>query len=394
MSDKRLIFLKHVSQTSGFPMIIDVEKTEGMYIYEVGGKVYMDLDSGFSVSSLGHRHPEIIKAIHQQCEKYLHTSVYGEHIQTPQVEFAHLLANYLNNRLDSVFFANGGSEATEIAIKASRKFTGRHEIISARNAYHGSTLGAESLRSDYNYTSNYLPGLPGVRHIEFNSFEDLEKITNRTAAVILEPVQAEAGVIEPVNGYLNALRKKCTDVGCLLVFDEIQTGFGRTGELFAFQKYQVEPDLLLIAKAMGGGMPSAACVSRGEIMKVLSENPSLGHINTFGGHPVCTAAAVANLKYLIQSDLIQQVSGKETLFKSLLVHKNILEVKGSGLLLAVRLRDKSRLSYVVDSLKEKGFIVNYFLFCDDSFRVAPPLIIDKDQIKLAASNILEVLDSF
>lgn len=393
MPSKRALFLKHVAQTSRFPMTVDVDRAEGIYIYDTEGKTYMDLDSGFSVSSLGHRHPEVVAAIKDQLDKYLHTTVYGEHIQSPQVEFATLLSETLDHQFDNVYFTNSGAEAVEVGMKLARKFTSRYEIISCTKAYHGSTLGAESLRSDVAYTSAFMPGVPGVSHIDFNDMNQLASITTKTAAVILEPVQAEAGVICPHPQYLQALRARCNQTGTLLVFDEIQTGFGRTGHLFAFQKYGVLPDILLMAKAMGGGMPVGAAVSKKTIMDCLCENPSLGHITTFGGHPVCIAAACANLKHLIASDLISKVESKAQMFIQHLQHPAIHEIRHSGLLMAVSLKDKQWLTPVTDELKINGIIVDYFLFNDHSFRLAPPLIITETQIARAASIILSVLDN-
>jgi acetylornithine/N-succinyldiaminopimelate aminotransferase len=392
MPSKRDLFLKHVAQTSRFPMTIEVEKAEGMYIFDTNGKSYMDLDSGFSVSSLGHRHPVIVEAIKTQVDKYLHTTVYGEHIQSPQVDFAALLASTLGSPFSSVYYTNAGSEAVEVAMKVARKHTSRYEIISCKNAYHGSTLGAESLRSDYDYTSSFMPAVPGISHITFNNFTDLKNITKKTAAIIFEPVQAEAGVIVPQNNFLQAVRDRCNETGTLMILDEIQTGFGRTGYLFAFQKYAVIPDLVLMAKAMGGGMPVGAVVSSNEILDRLCEDPSLGHINTFGGHPVCIAAANANLRFLLDSDLISKVAAKEKLFHKLLIHPSIKEVRSSGLLMSVSLNDKTKLTPMVDGLKQAGYIVDYFLFNDDSFRIAPPLIISEKEIIQACNAINEILD--
>jgi acetylornithine/N-succinyldiaminopimelate aminotransferase len=392
MPSKRDLFLKHVAQTSRFPMTIEVEKAEGMYIFDTNGKSYMDLDSGFSVSSLGHRHPVIVEAIKTQVDKYLHTTVYGEHIQSPQVDFATLLASTLGSPFSSVYYTNAGSEAVEVAMKVARKHTSRYEIVSCKNAYHGSTLGAESLRSDYDYTSSFMPAVPGVSHITFNNFSDLKNITKKTAAIIFEPVQAEAGVIVPQYNFLQAVRDRCNETGTLMILDEIQTGFGRTGYLFAFQKYEVMPDLVLMAKAMGGGMPVGAVVSSNEILDRLCEDPSLGHINTFGGHPVCIAAANANLRFLLDSDLISKVAAKEKLFHKLLIHPSIKEVRSSGLLMSVSLNDKTKLTPMVDGLKQAGYIVDYFLFNDDSFRIAPPLIISEGEIIQACNAINKILD--
>lgn len=394
MISKRQLFLNHVAQTSPYPMTIDVTNAEGIYIYDHEGKKYIDLDSGFSVSSLGHRHPVIIEAIKNQLDKYLHTTVYGEHLQSPQIEFAHHLTSLLNTKLDCIYFTTGGSEAVEIAMKVSRKYTKRFEIISCKNAYHGSTLGAESLRSDSEYTSSFMPAVPGIRHISFNNSEDLQKINQKTAAVILEVVQAEAGVLPPNNFYLSELRQRCDDTGTLLVFDEIQTGFGRTGKLFAFQKYNIIPDILLMAKGMGGGMPIGACMSSRTILSQLSVNPVLGHINTFGGHPLCVAAACEVLNLLSKTDLIQQVDIKEKLFHQNLIHPLIKEIRSSGLLMACNLTDKKILAEVVNQLRANGIIVDFFLFNDESFRIAPPLIITEAEIMNACEIIKNTLNEF
>lgn len=394
MISNRKYFLSHVAQTSDFPMIIEVAEANGMYIKDIYGKTFLDFDSGFSVSSLGHRHQIIIEAIKQQLDKYLHTTVYGEHIQSPQVMFSKLLAETLDNGLDTTYFTTGGSEAVEVAIKTARKYTDRVEIIACSNAYHGSTLGAESLRSDLHYLSHFMPGLPGISHIEFNNEEDLARISEKTAAVVLEPIQAEAGIISPTNDYLQKVRKRCNETRTLMILDEIQTGFGRTGHLFAFQKYNVLPDVLLIAKAMGGGMPIGAMVTRKEISKTLSSHPSLGHINTFGGHPVNAAAAYANLKFMLESDLINEVTAKEQLFKKLLQHRYIKEVRSDGLFMAVELVNEVELAKVVNRLLENGLITDFFLFNATSFRIAPPLIISPAEIEAGCKIILDCLDHY
>ena len=390
--NKRELFLKHVGQTSTFSMAFPVAKAEGMFIYDDEGKAYMDLNSGISVSSLGHRHPMVIKAIKDQLDKHLHTMVYGEHIQGPQLEFASLLIEQLNNHLDSVFYVNSGSEAVEVAMKLARKHTKRYEIISCSNAYHGSTMGSEALRSDYEFTRAFAPGIPGVRHIDFNNEEHLNRITHKTACVIAEPVQAEAGVTVPKNDYLSKLQRRCNQVGALFILDEIQTGFGRSGHLFAHQKYKVSPDVMLIAKSMGGGMPVGACVSSKEIMNSIADKPALGHITTFGGHPVCIASAYASLKVICDEEIHQKVIEKEKLFHSLLKHDIIKEVRSSGLMMAVELTKRKYLKHVVNQTIKNGALIDYFLFNDRSFRLAPPLIISHDQIHKAAEILLNAMD--
>jgi acetylornithine/succinyldiaminopimelate/putrescine aminotransferase len=389
---KRQLFLKHVGQTSDIPMSIEVEYADGVYIYANDGKKYLDFDSGISVSSLGHGHPHIVKAVQDQAAKYMHTMVYGEHIQNPQVEYAQLLTSQLDSKLDNVFFVNTGTEAVEASMKLARKFTGRYEIIAASKAYHGSTLGSDSLRSDIAYTSAFTPMVPGIYHIDFNNEEHLERITERTACVILEPVQAEAGIRPPINEYLKKLRQRCDAVGALLVLDEIQTGFGRTGYLFAHQKYEIVPDVLLIAKAMGGGMPIGALVSSKDIMMTLARNPMLGHITTFGGHPVCVAACKASLEILLgQPEIIMQVIEKEKFIRELLKHPKIKSVRSSGLMMAVELVRPKSLVNIVNKVIEKGVLVDYFLFDETSFRIAPPLIITKEQLAEGIAIILDVL---
>lgn len=392
MASKRELFIKHVGQTGLFPLGLEIEHAEGMYIYDTSGKAYLDLNSGISVSSLGHRHPKVVSAIKAQVDKYMHTMVYGEHIQSPQVAYAELLSSKLDQNLNSIYFLNSGSETIELAMKLSRRFTNRYQIISCSNAYHGSTLGAESLRSDSEFKRAFMPGIPGVRHINFNDFDDLNKISHQTACVILEPVQAESGVIPPKDNYLQAVKEKCKEVGALFVLDEIQTGFGRTGHLFAHQKYAVVPDILLIAKSMGGGMPIGACVSSKEIMSSITANPSLGHITTFGGHPVCVSAALATLETLSGDNIISQVLNKEQKFKELLHHPIIREVRSSGLMMSVTLSKRKYLKHVVNKTIELGGLIDYFLFNNRCFRLAPPLIISEAEIEKACAILKTAMD--
>ncbi len=392
MANLRPLFINHVAQTSMFPLHIEVDRASGMYILDTSGKRYLDLNSGISVSSLGHCHPAVKKAIKDQTDQYLHTMVYGEHIQSPQVRYARLLTSLLADSLDSVYYSMSGSEAVEVGLKIARKYTGRHEIVAGRMAYHGSTSGSESLRSDTEFLMKYAPLVPSINHITFNDASDLSIITDSTAAVIIEPVQAESGVVEPTNNYLSTLRKRCNEVGCLLILDEIQTGFGRTGSMFAHQKYSVVPDVLLLGKAMGGGMPISAAVSSREIMQTISTNPGLGHLTTFGGHPVCCAAALACLEVLQSEEYISSVARKEQQFRSMLHHDIIKEVRSSGLMMAVEVTRRKYLRHVVDHIIEKGALVDYFLFNDRSFRLAPPLIITNDEIKEACHIILNAMD--
>lgn len=392
MPSKRSLFLRHVAQTSPWPMIIDVDRAEGMYLYDTDGKAYLDFDSGFSVSSLGHRHPAVMAALEQQMAKYLHTTVYGEHIQSPQIQFASKFSAAMGGAFETIYYTNSGSEAVEVAIKAGRKNTERYKVLSCKRAYHGSTLGAESLRSDISYTSAFMPGLPGVEHIVFNDFVSLEKIDSSIAILIMEVVQAEAGVITANVEWLHEIHKRCKDHGVLLAFDEIQTGFGRTGKLFAHQHYEIQPDLLIMAKAMGGGMPIGAVAGGHSVMNCFMEDPPLGHITTFGGHPMSLAAAIAVLDQLIHSPLIDEVESKVALFKKHLQHPSIEEVRSAGLLMAVKLKQASKLVDVVSRLLQKGVMTDFFLFNQDSFRIAPPLIIEPHQIEEGCRIIVEVLD--
>jgi acetylornithine/N-succinyldiaminopimelate aminotransferase len=392
MSSLRSLYLSHVAQTSEMSMCLEVSHASSVYIYGNDGKKYLDFNSGIAVSSLGHCYPEVVEAVQNQAKTYMHTMVYGEHIQSPQVAYATLLSKVLDNGLNSVYFVNSGTEAVEAALKLARKATGRYEIISCAGAYHGSTIAAESLRSDYEFTRNYFPTIPGVSHIRFNHSEDLSQITEKTACVILEPVQAEGGIIPPQNDYLKKVRERCEVTGTLFILDEIQTGFGRTGFMFAHQKYAITPDILLIAKGMGGGMPIGALVANNTLMSTLAKNPALGHITTFGGHPVCVAAALATLKVLTEKNYVSDVIQKERLLKTILVHPLIKEIRSSGLFMAVELIKPSLLTPLIDKVIEKGVLVDYFLFDNASFRIAPPLIITPDQIREGTEKILTSLD--
>lgn len=389
---KRQLFLDHVAQTSTYPLMLEVDRAEGVRIYDNNGKAYFDLNSGISVSSLGHRHPSVVSAIKAQLDAYMHTMVYGEHIQSPQIRYAHLLSSRLDVSLNSMYYLSSGSEVIEVAMKLAKRVTGRYEIISAANAYHGSTQGAESLRSDHAYSRAFLPLLPGIKHIQFNELADLAKITNKTAAVIMEPVQAEAGVYPPQANYLQAVRQRCDETQTLFVLDEIQTGFGRTGELFAHQKYGVVPDMLCIGKAMGGGMPIGALVADTTLMSAFTKNPDLGHITTFGGHPVLCAAALATLEVLLETDYISEVAIKEKYIRERLQHPIVKEVRSSGLMMAVDLTKRKYLKHVVGQAYELGALIDYFLFNNRSFRLAPPLIYKMEELETAMDIIVAALD--
>ena len=389
MISQRQLFLQHVGQTSDFPLQLEIERAEGIYMYDRTGKSYIDLISGVSVSNLGHLHPEVVKAVKDQTDKYMHLMVYGEYVQTPQVEFAKKLSDLLPEKLNSTYFVNSGSEAIEGALKLAKRYTGRLEIVSFKNAYHGSTHGALSVMGNEEFKNSFRPLLPDIKFIDFNSKEDLVQITDKTACVLVEPVQGEGGIRLPDSGYLKKLREKCDDHGVLLIFDEIQTGFGRIGSLFAFQKYGVIPDIFTIAKGMGGGMPIGAFVSSNEIMSSFKTNPILGHITTFGGHPVSCAAAKASLDILTSEGFINEVEQKGKLFRKYLDRPEIKEIRGVGLFMAVELLDFKQVKKVIDIAVSKGLVTDWFLFHDSAFRIAPPLTITNEQIKEACDILNE-----
>ena len=394
---KRQIFLRHLAQTSDAPLALEITKGEGVYLYDSAGKRYLDLIAGIGVSSLGHCYPSVVKAVQKQAETYMHTMVYGEYILTPQVALAQLLTSQLSRnttgptapKLDSVYFVNSGTEATEGAMKLAKRATGRAEIISCFNAYHGSTQGAASLNSDSYFTEAYRPLLPGIRHIDFNCSLCLGQITDQTAAVFIETVQAEWGIRPPNKEWLKALRKRCDEVGALLVFDEIQAGYGRTGKLFAFENYDVVPDILLLAKGMGGGMPIGAFVASQALTTLLGVDPVLGHITTFGGHPVSCAAALATLETLLQTDLIDQAHEKGVRFRQNLTNvPGVLDIRQVGLWLAVELLNYDQVKTVIQHCLKEGLITDWFLFNNRSLRIAPPLIITNEEIDWAC-GVLE-----
>ena len=392
----RKAFLAHVGQTSPSPMMIEVERAEGVFFYTPEGKPYYDLVAGVSVSNVGHANPAVVKAVQEQAAKYMHVMVYGEMVERPQVEYATRIAKLLPGEIDSVYFLSTGAEAVEGALKLAKRHTARREIISMRRAYHGSTHGAMTLMGSpegEEWKSAFRPLMPDVRSIEFNDFEQLSEITEHTACVIAEPVQGEAGVRPPKEGYLAALRKRCDEVGALLIFDEIQTGFGRTGEMFASLKYGVTPDIVCLAKSLGGGMPLGAFAARREIMNTLTHNPVLGHITTFGGHPVCCAAGLAALDYLEQNHIVEQVEAKGALYEELLAdHPMVKEIRRSGLLLAVELGSSERMFRMMELFAESGVMSDWFLFCDTAFRISPPLVISEEEIRDSVRIIRECLD--
>ena len=386
-------FLAHVGQTSPSPMLVEVARAEGSFFYTPEGKRYYDLVAGVSVSNVGHCNPAVVKAVQEQAARYMHVMVYGELVETPQVEYAAKVASLLSGGLSSLYFVNSGVEG---ALKLAKRYTGRTELVSMRRAYHGSTHGSMSMMGapeGEEWKGAFRPLLPDVQAIEFNDFGELERITRRTACVLAEPVQGEAGVRPPVPGYLEALRRRCDEVGALLVFDEIQTGMGRTGALFAMLKYGVTPDIVCLAKAFGGGMPLGAFASRPEIMQTLQENPVLGHITTFGGHPVCCAAGLAALNYLLDNKVVEGVEAKGTLYAQLLGnHPAVREIRRSGLLLAVELGEPQKLYRIMELFKQAGILSDWFLFCDTAFRISPPLTISEEEIRGSAALILKCLD--
>lgn len=392
MLTNRQLFLMHVGQTSPAPMMLEIIKASGIWMYGPDGKKYMDLISGVSVSNTGHCHPEVVEAVKEQAETYMHLMVYGEIIQSPQVKYAELLTSLLPAPLESCYFVNSGSEAVEGALKLAKRFTGKSRIISFRNAYHGSTHGALSVQGSEAFRNSFRPLLPDTYLADFNSMSAIDLIDDKTACVIIEPVQGEGGVVAAEPSFLHRLREKCNETGALLIFDEIQTGFGRTGTMFAFEKTGVVPDILLLAKALGGGMPLGAFISSAGIMSSLLSNPVLGHITTFGGHPVCCAAGLASLNVILRDGLAAAGIMKEQIFRKLLQHELISNIRGEGLLLAVQLKSPGYIDYIISHAPDHGIILDYFLFCSNAFRIAPPLTISPEEAVEACKSVLSLLD--
>ncbi|HLS31486.1 MAG TPA: aspartate aminotransferase family protein [Flavobacteriaceae bacterium] len=389
MKDK---FLIYQAQTSPHPLGVEVDYATGSYIYDSAGKKYLDFVAGVSACSLGHSHPKIVSAIKKQVDKYMHVMVYGEYAQGPAVEYAELLAENIPIPNAQTYLVNSGTEATEGALKLARRYTGREEIIAAKNAYHGNTMGSLSLMGLEERKKPFEPLIPEVSFIEFNSEEDLEKITTKTACVILETIQGGAGFIVPTNDYLQKVKTKCEETGALLILDEIQPGFGRTGKLFGYENYEVIPDIMLIGKGMAGGLPVGGFVARKELMKSLSDRPKMGHITTFGGNPVIAAAALATLKEILHTDLMAQTSKKEELFRKLLRHELIEEIRGKGLMLALILKNSEIANQLVLKANEKGLILFWLLFEQRAVRLTPPLTISEEEIKKGCNEILNILD--
>jgi acetylornithine/succinyldiaminopimelate/putrescine aminotransferase len=391
--NQRELFLRHVAQTSPAPLALEIVKAEGSKMWDKQGRSYIDLISGISVCNVGHRNPRVIQAIHNQLEAYMHNMVYGELVESPQVNYAQKIASLLPENLDAVYFTSSGAEATEGAMKLAKRLTGRTNILAFKNSYHGSTQGALSVMGDEYWRNAYRPLLPGIVHADYNVFASLDLIDCQTACVIAEPIQAEMGVYAPEYKWMQSLRKKCDEVGALLVLDEIQTGFGRTGTLFAFEKYGIVPDVILLGKALGGGMPLGALVSSRSNMNAFTENPVLGHITTFGGHPVCCAAGLAAVDFLIEEELIQGVHVKANLFRQLLVHPIIKSVRNEGLLMSIEFDSFETNKRLIDRCIDKGVFTDWFLFAPHCMRVAPPLIITDEEIEQACSVILSCCDS-
>tara|TARA_R110002096_G_scaffold434360_3_gene655710 strand:+ start:12827 stop:14020 length:1194 start_codon:yes stop_codon:yes gene_type:complete len=382
-------FLSHIAQTSDSPIGLEISHAKGPFLYTTKEVRYVDFISGIAVSSLGHRHPKVIAAIEEQLGKYLHVMVYGEFIQKPQVEFAELLMAQLPPQLNQVYLVNSGTEANEGALKLAKKHTGRSKLVAFKNSYHGDTHGSLSVTGRDVYRDPYLPLLPDVHFLNFNSFVDLDNIDNQTASVILEPIQGEGGIIPAEKEWLKAVRSKCDETGALLIFDEIQSGFARTGKLFAFEHYDVIPDILCLAKAMAGGMPMGAFVSSSEIFKAFMYNPPLNHVTTFGGHPVCCAAAHANLKELLDGNYINRAVEIERKIKKRLVGKGIVEVRGKGAMLGLELESWELTKAVVESCFEKGVLLGWTLHSNTLVRLAPPLIIENDLLDEVLETIME-----
>ena len=381
----------HQAQTSHFPLMLEIDRAEGVCLFDTNGKQYLDLISGISVSSLGHGNEHVKNAIKQQLDKYMHLMVYGEFIQSPQVLLAKKLTDLLPPNLNSVYLVNSGAEATDGALKLAKKVTGRTEIIACKNAYHGSTHAALSLNSNESFKNAFRPLLPNISFIEFNEENTLENITTKTACVIVETIQGEAGYLPPQKDFLKKLRAKCDEHSVLLILDEIQAGMGRTGKLFAFEHFGIVPDILLLGKALGAGMPIGAFVSSQTMMGELADNPMLGHITTFGGHPVIAAAAIAGIEELLSHNWIEKVEEKENLFRELLVHPAIKNISGKGLMLAIEFENFDFNKKLIDACIEDGLITDWFLYASNCLRIAPPLIITDEQIKWSCEILIKNL---
>ena len=393
MSTAKNIFKKHQAQTFPFPSCLEVESAKGSYITDVNGKQYLDFVAGVSACTLGHSNPIITNAVKKQLDKYSHVMVYGEYVQSPQYKLAKLLAENLPDSLSTTYFTNSGTEAIEGAMKLAKRATGRSEIISCKDSYHGSTQGALSIMGNEDHKAKYRPLLPNCNQIIFNNTDSLNYITEQTAAVVIEPIQGGTGFVTPTNNFLQKVRQRCTTTGALLIFDEIQTCFGRLGTLFGFEKYNVVPDMLCIAKGMGGGMPIGAFIASWELMNLLTFEPKLGHITTFGGHPVNCAASLATLEYLLATEIMREIEKKEQLFRLHLKHPKIAIIRGKGLMLAIELEVEELAQIVVEQALEKGLILFYFLFTKTAIRITPPLTISNKEIIKGCEIIKEILEN-
>jgi acetylornithine/N-succinyldiaminopimelate aminotransferase len=387
----RELFLQHVAQTSTAPLAIEMVRAEGSLMWDVKGREYIDLIGGISVCNIGHRHPTVVNAIKDQLDLYMHLMVYGELVSAPQVQYAKLLTDNLPQNLDSVYFTNSGTEATEGAMKLAKRVTGRTQILAFKDSYHGSTQGSLSVMGDEYWRNAFRPLLPGVDHEDYGSFASLDRITDKTAMVIAETIQAEKGVKRPTLEWMQALRDRCTEKGALLIFDEIQVGFGRTGTMWAFEQFGIVPDVLLLGKALGGGLPLGAFISSRENMMTLAADPVLGHITTFGGHPVCCAAGMASMKVLLESEAIKEVETKSALFEKYLQHPSIKSVRRSGLLIAIEFSSFEENKHIIDRCLEKGVFTDWFLFAPHCLRIAPSLLISNEEIETACRKICEIL---
>lgn len=385
-------FYKYQAQTSPNPLGIEIKKASGSYVYDIHNKKYLDFIAGVSANTLGHGHPKVKKAIKKQVDTYLHVMVYGEFIQEPQVALTKLLSDNLPNNLNSVYLTNSGTEATEGALKLAKRLTGRYEIIAANKAYHGNTMGAMSVCGAEEQNSAFRPLIPGSNFIEFNNLDHLNKITKKTAAVILETIQGGAGFIVPINNYLAKVKQRCEQVGALLILDEVQSGAGRTGKLFGFENYNVHPDIIIAGKGLGGGMPFGAFISSYAKMSKLKQNPKLGHITTFGGHPVIAVSALATVQELLHTNLMEDVAAKEILFRKYLVHPSIIEIRGKGLMLALILKDSTSVNNLILNAVKNGLLLFWLLFEPKAIRITPPLTISKNEIKLGCTIILNLLN--
>ena len=385
-------FLTYQAQTSSHPLLLEIKKAKGSYIYDKNNKEYLDFIAGVSANTLGHQPAKVVRAIKDQVDKYMHVMVYGEFIQEPQLELAKLIAEKMPDSLNCTYLTNSGTEAAEGAIKLAKRVTGRYEVIAAKNAYHGNTQGAMSVCGNEEQNGAFRPLIPGVSFIEFNNEDDLLKINENTAGVILETIQGGAGFIVPENNYLRKVRDRCTEVGALLILDEIQCGIGRTGTFFGFEQYHIIPDIVITGKGLGGGMPIGAFISSKSFMSLLTNNPKLGHITTFGGHPVIAAAALATLRVLFDSDLMEQTRQKEMLLRELLIHEDIKEIRGRGLMLALIMKNQETADHLVLNGMKKGILLFWLLYEPRAVRITPPLTISNEEIRKGCNIILDMLN--